>query len=342
MEKTTTVLVTGASGFIAIHCIIRLLEEGYLIRGTLRSLEYEPELRQTLAKFVDPGDRLTFFQADLLEDLGWEEAMRGCDYVLHLASPFPLHMPEDEMELIRPAREGTLRVLRAAADNGIKRVVLTSSVAAIEYGHPREKRIFDESDWSNLDEPGANAYQKSKTLAEGAAWEFMENLPEGHPMELAVINPGYVLGPLPDTAPRTSGALVYELLKGQPGVARMHFNAVDVRDVVGAHLAAMTVPEAAGKRFVCVGQSFWMREAALVLKKHFGPRGFTVRTLEFPSWAVRVLALFSKEIHATVESLDHEIHVDTSRAQQMLGIEFCNMEEMVVSMGESMIELGLL
>jgi dihydroflavonol-4-reductase len=319
------------------------LEQGYHVRGTLRSLGREAELRKTLAKFVDAGDQLELFKADLLDDDGWDEAVRGCEYVLHLASPFPLHMPEDEMELIRPAREGTLRVLKAAAKNGIRRVVLTSSIAAVAYGHPGETRTFDESDWSTVEGPGVSSYQKSKTLAERAAWDFMDALPDENPMELVVINPGYVLGPLPDTNARTSGVLVYELLKAnQPGVARMHFNAVDVRDVASAHLAAMTTPEAAGQRFICVGQSFWMQEVALVLKKHFAARGFKVKTMEFPSWVVRFLARFNPEVRATVDSLDKEVQMDTSRIQDVLKLEFRDMEEMVVSMGESMIELGML
>ena len=343
MTKDTTVLVTGASGFIAIHTIVQLLEQGYRVRGTFRSKGREAELRQTLAKFVEAGDSLTLVQANLLDDTGWDEAVRGCDYVLHLASPFPLVMPKDESELIRPAREGTLRVLKAAANHGVKRVVLTSSTAAVAYGHPKEKRMFDESDWSVVDGPGVGAYQKSKTLAERAAWEFMESLPEAHSLELAVINPGLVLGPLPDTHARTSGVLVYELLKGdQPGVARMHFNGVDVRDVAAAHLTAMTVPEAAGQRFLCVGQSFWMQEAAHVLKAHFSARGFNVKTMEFPNWMVRFLALFNPEVRATVDSLDKEVQVDTSKVQRVLKLEFRDLEEMLVSMGESMIEMGML
>ena len=343
MTKDTTVLVTGASGFIAIHCTIKLLEEGYRVRGTLRSMSRETELRKTLAKFVDADNRLEFVQADLLDDKGWNEAVQGCKYVLHLASPFPLHMPKDENELIRPARDGVLRVLKAAADNGIRRVVLTSSTAAVAYGNAGEKRAFDESDWSVVDGPGINPYQKSKTLAERAAWDFMDALPEENPMELVVINPGYVLGPLPDTNARTSGVLVYELLRSnQPGVARMHFNGVDVRDVANAHLAAMRTPEAAGQRFICVGQSFWMQEVALVLKKRFAARGFNVKTMEFPNWMVRLLAIFSPEVRTTLDSLDKEVQVDTSRIQEVLKLEFRDLEEMVVSMGESMIELGML
>jgi dihydroflavonol-4-reductase len=231
MKSNKPVLVTGASGFIAIHCIIQLLEQGYPVRGTLRSMNRENELRKTIAKFVQADERLTFIQADLLEDAGWAEAVRGCDYVLHVASPFPLGTPKDENDLIRPAKEGTLRILRAAAENGVKRVVLTSSNAAISAGYPYSKKNFDESDWSLPDSPTIDPYSKSKTLAERAAWEFMQNLPEGHLLELAVINPGLVLGPLPDTYQRTSGELIQQLLSGKlPGLARIQFSCVDVRD----------------------------------------------------------------------------------------------------------------
>ncbi|MEP6896799.1 MAG: NAD-dependent epimerase/dehydratase family protein, partial [Chloroflexota bacterium] len=180
MPTNKPVLVTGASGFIAIHCIIQLLEQGYRVRGTLRSMNRENELRATIARFVQADERLAFIQADLLKDDGWTEAVSGCDYVLHIASPFPFEVPEDENELIRPAKEGTLRVLRAAANNGVKRVVLTSSVAAISAGYPREKTHFDEKDWSLSDSPTIGAYPKSKTLAERAAWEFIKNLPPGY------------------------------------------------------------------------------------------------------------------------------------------------------------------
>ena len=343
MAKESTVLVTGASGFIALHCTIKLLEAGYRVRGTLRSIVRETELRKTLSKFVDAGDKLSFTETDLLNDKGWDVAMQGCEYVLHLASPFPLHMPEDENDLIRPAREGALRVLKAAADNGIKRVVLTSSIAAVAYGHPDKMRLYDESDWSDVESPTINAYSKSKTLAERAAWDFVNSLPEEHPMELTVINPGYVLGPLLDTNARTSGVLVDALMKAtMPGVARMHFNGVDVRDVAEAHLAAMTTPEAAGKRFICVGQAFWMQEIALVLKKKFDTHGFNIKSNEFPNWLVHFVAIFKEEVRATLDSLDIEMQMDTSRIQNVLNLEFRDLEEMTISMADSMIELGML
>jgi dihydroflavonol-4-reductase len=338
--KDELVLVTGASGFIGIHCVIQLLAQGYPVRGTLRDLEREPELRATLLKFVDADDRLELVEADLLKDDGWEAAMQGCTYVLHVASPFPLREPENEDDLIRPAVEGTRRVLRAAATAGIRRVVLTSSVAAVAYGHGPGKHHFNESDWSNVHAP-VGAYIKSKTLAERAAWEFIQSLPEDHPLELAVINPGLVLGPLPDKHQRTSGELVMQLLKGQPGVARNHYNGVDVRDVAAAHLAAMTRPEAAGQRFICVGANFWMKDVAVILRKHFRSRGYNVRTLEIPSWIIRLLAVFDPTIRLTVSALDKWAEPSTERIRKALGWRPRSLEEMVVSMAESLIEMKM-
>ncbi|MEW5828782.1 MAG: aldehyde reductase [Chloroflexota bacterium] len=336
--KNERVLVTGAGGFVAVHCIIQLLEQGYPVRGTLRDLEREPDLRATLSRFVDAGDRLELVEADLLEDEGWGAAMRGCAYALHVASPFPLREPENEDDLIQPAVDGTRRVLRAAAEAGVRRVVQTSSIAAVIYGHGPDKHYFTESDWSNTAAP-IGGYVRSKTLAERAAWEFVQHLPEAHPMELAVINPGWVLGPLPDTRQRTSGELILQLLKGQPGVARNHYNGVDVRDVAAAHLAAMTRPEAAGQRFICVGTNFWMKDAAVILREHFRSRGYNVRTNEIPSWLIRLLALFDPTIRLTVPSLDWWVEPSSERIRKVLGWRPRGLEEMIVSMAESLIEL---
>ena len=343
MPSDRPILVTGASGFIAIHCIIQLLEQGHHVRGTLRSMSREAELRQTLAKFVPTTDRLELVPADLLKDAGWEAAVRGCEHVLHVASPFPLLRPQHEDDLIRPAREGTLRVLRTAAEHGVRRVVLTSSNAAISAGHPPSKTHFDESDWSPHDSPTLDPYPKSKTLAERAAWEFMQSLPPGHPLELAVINPGFVLGPLPDTHQRTSGELVQQLMGGKlPGLARVQMTGVDVRDVAAAHLAALVTPAAAGQRFLCVAEVFWLREAALILQKHFGPRGYKVPTNVIPGWAVHLAAIFIKPARLTLRSLNREMTYDTTRIRTVLNWQPHGLEEMLVSMAESLIELKML
>ncbi len=339
MKKKRTVLVTGASGFVGIHCVVALLKEGHQVRGTVRSLEREKALRETIAKLTDANDRFSVVEADLLKDKGWHEAVQGCDYVLHVASPFPLGEPEHEDDLIIPAREGTLRVLQAAAENKVARVVLTSSIAAIAYGHPEEKTRFDESDWSVADSPSISAYAKSKTLAERAAWDFVKGLENG--MELVTINPGLILGPLPDTNARTSGVLVNSLMTAAvPGLARMHFNAVDVRDVASAHVQAMTKPEAAGQRFICVADSFWMEDVAKTLKEAYPD--YPIKTNVFPSWLVRIVALFSPEARATVDSLDQELSVDNTRIKETFNWHPRDMKEMVLSMAKSMIELKML
>ncbi len=339
MNKDRTVLVTGASGFVGIHCVVALLKEGHQVRGTVRSLEREKALRETIAKLADANDRFSVVEADLLKDKGWHEAVQGCDYVLHVASPFPLGEPEHEDDLIIPAREGTLRVLQAAAENKVARVVLTSSIAAIAYGHPEEKTRFNESDWSVADSPSISAYAKSKTLAERAAWDFVKGLENG--MELVTINPGLILGPLPDTNARTSGVLVQSLMKASvPGLARMHFNAVDVRDVASAHVQAMTKPEAAGQRFICVADSFWIKDVANLLKEAYPD--YPIKTNVFPSWLVRIVALFSPEARATVDSLDQELSVDNTRIKETFDWHPRDMKEMVLSMAKSMIELKMI
>jgi len=240
-NSETTVLVTGATGFIAKHCILKLLEQNYKVRGTIRSMESEAGLRATFAKHISADDRLEFVPADLTSDVGWNEAVIGCQYVIHMASPVPSKPPKDENEVIVPARDGTLRVLKAAASAKVKRVVVTSSIAAISNGHDDySTKVFNEDDWSNTDRPIA-AYAKSKTLAERASWDFVNNL-DDNPIELSTINPGYVLGPILDKDFSPSGEIIRKLMRRDlPGCPDLDFPVVDVRDVADAHIAAMTI-----------------------------------------------------------------------------------------------------
>lgn len=336
----TTVLVSGANGFIAMHCVLQLLEQGYRVRGTLRSLSREAQIRQNLAKYVDANDRLEFVQADLLKDTGWDAAVRGCKYVLHVASPIPPAIPKNEDDLIIPAREGTLRVLRAAADGGVKRVVLTSSVASIFEGYGPESRTFDENDWSNLGGK-IGAYPKSKTLAERAAWGFIKNLDAAHPLELAVINPGFVIGPYLNPDLSTSGQLIYKLLRREvPGVPHTRLHIVDVRDVAAAHIAAMTTPEAAGQRFCCVAPYCFAQDVALILARHFP--AYRVPTRQIPDFVIRVIALFDKAVALIVDDLDKEYTVSIVKIQKTLNWQPRPLEETVVDMAESMIVQGML
>ena len=276
-----------------------------------------------------------------MQDQGWDEAVSGCQFVLHLASPFPLEIPNDEQALIRPAVDGTVRVLAASTRNGIRRVVLTSSVAAISSGHADRNRTFTEEDWSHLNGDVA-PYPKSKTLAEQAAWTFMQELPEDQEMELVVINPGYVLGPVLDGREITSIALHKTLMSGGiPGVTKMKLNLVDVRDVARAHLAAMTVPEAAGKRFICVADGIFLPEVAKILAAHFNPLGFKIPTVSVPSWIVRIYALFNRLVRENARELGVEPIFDTQRIRTLLGWQPLSLEKTIIDTGESLIRHGL-
>src|SRR5215831_8651040 len=286
------VLVTGGSGFIATHCILQLLDAGHPVRATVRTLARDADVRAMLKEGgADPGDRLSFVAADLESDAGWPQAVAGCDYVLHVASPFPATIPKDEDEIIKPAREGALRVLRAARDAGVKRVVLTSSFAAIGYGHPLQSEPFDENSWTDPAGADVAPYVKSKTLSERAAWEFMSK--EGGALELVSVNPVGVFGPVLGPDYSTSILLVKRLMDGAvPGCPKLYFGAVDVRDVADLHLRAMTDPAAKGERFLAVAGDFLsMADVAKVLKSRMGAAAKRVPTRELPNWLLRVAAL---------------------------------------------------
>ena len=340
-QGNTTVLVTGASGFIALHCVLQLLRQGYRVRGTVRTGSREAEVREAMEGNVDAGDRLEIVETDLTEDEGWADAVRDCAYVLHVASPFPNFVPDNEDELIKPAKEGTLRVLRAAADAGVRRVVLTSSLAAVSGGHPPDNaRVFNEDDWSIVEQ--CTPYPKSKTIAEHAAWDFMRDLPADTPMELSVINPGAVLGPILNKHYSTSGEIVRKLMARElPGTAQIGFSWVDVRDVASAHIAAMTVPNAAGKRFCCAIEHSWIGEVAEILDKHFGPKGWKIPTRKMPNFMVRIVALFDPSVRIVVSDLGRMRKISSKQIRDVLDWQPRSLEEMVISMGETMVEQGV-
>src|SRR5580704_11759998 len=279
----STVLVTGGSGFIGCHCILQLLAAGYQVRTTVRNLKRETDVRAMLkAGGAEPGDRLSFIAADLEHDAGWSEAVAECEYVLHVASPLPASLPKHEDELIVPAREGTLRVLRASRDAGVKRVVLTSSFAAIGYGHQPQAAPFDETSWTDVNGEGVSPYAKSKTLAERAAWDFIAS--QSGNLELSVVNPVGVFGPALGPDYSTSILIVEKLMDGSmPGCPRVQFGVVDVRDVADLHLRVMTHPGAKGERFLaCAGDFMFILEIAKVLKQHLGPAAKRVPTRQLP------------------------------------------------------------
>lgn len=336
----TTVLVTGASGFIAQHTILRVLDAGYRVRGTVRSLDRAGEVRAVIAvaRGADPGDRLELVAADLMRDDGWRDAVRGCRFVLHVASPLPTRPPRHEDELIVPARDGALRVLAAAVAERVERVVMTSSIAAVVYGHARDgSRTYDETDWSQLtDEVGA--YEKSKTIAERAAWDYLAGLPADQRIELVTINPGLVLGPVLAADFSTSGEVVRKLLgREMPGCPDVGWAVVDVRDVADAHVAAMTSPAAAGQRFIVAIEHASMLDIANILKDRFAARGYRVPTRRVPGWLLKLVATWDKTARLAVQELGKRQDLSNRRAREVLGFRPRSLEEMVVAMGESMI-----
>jgi nucleoside-diphosphate-sugar epimerase len=339
----SAVLVTGGSGFIGSHAILQLLAAGHQVHTTVRDLKREGEVRAMLRQGgSEPGDRLSLFAADLTKDAGWTEAVAGCDYVLHVASPFPMGTPDDENELIVPAREGALRVLRASRNAGVRRVVLTSSFAAIGYGHPQRTDPFDETYWTDANGADATAYVKSKTIAERAAWDFIAR--EGGSLELSVVNPVAVFGPVlgPDYA--TSILIVQRMMDGAlPGCPRLCFGAVDVRDVVDLHLRAMTNPSAKGERFLAVaGDFFWMAEIARVLKARMGSAGQRVPVRQLPDWLVRLAALRDPAVKQIIPELGKYKNATSEKAKRLLDWSPRSGEDSIVATAESLLRLGLL
>jgi dihydroflavonol-4-reductase len=338
----STVLVTGGSGFIGSHTILQLLAAGHQVRTTVRNLKRESDVRAMLKQAgADPGSRLSFIAADLESDAGWPEAVAGCEYVLHVASPFPPAIPKHEDELIVPAREGALRVLWASRAAGVKRVVMTSSFAAIGYGQKPQNAPYNETDWTD---PTADltAYVKSKTLAERAAWDFIAK--QGGKLELSVVNPVGVFGPVlgPDYA--TSILLVQRLMDGaMPGCPRLYFGIVDVRDVADMHLRAMTHPAAKGERFLAVAGDFMaIRDMAKVLKDRLGAAAKRVPTRQLPDWLVRLAALRDPAVKQILPELGKIKNATNEKAKRLLAWTPRSREDALVATAESLLRLGLL
>ena len=315
MEK---VLVTGASGFIAEHCIIELLKNGYSVKGSLRTMSREQEVREAVKTETDDA-KLEFCKLDLLEDDGWEDAMWDCDYLMHVASPFVIEDPKDENELIKPAKEGTLRALNAAKKAGIKRVVLTSSVAAVN-SHMMSG-TSDHTTWTDINSKYVTPYQKSKTIAEKAAWDFYDNQDNSNKIELAVINPGGVMGPqLGNDLRGASTQIVSQLISGKfPMIPALSFPFIDVRDVAILHLKAMTTPEADGKRFIAAhSEPTWMYEVAEVLSA----AGYEkIKLKKAPSFMLKLIGLFNNKTKSLVPMLDKYVPCDNSQTVKILNWE---------------------
>jgi len=337
------VLVTGASGYIGGHCVVELLRHGYRVRGTVRSLAKRAAVERLASRVPGSGERLEVAVADLSADSGWGEALRDCAYVLHVASPFPPGVPRDEMEVITPAVEGTRRVLAAAAATrrGVKRVVITSSVAAVAFGRrDRTEKTFTEDDWSIAE--NCDPYQKSKTLAERFAWDYVRALPAEQRFELAVINPGFVLGPLLDSDVQTSSELVKRLLRRElPGCPKLGFAVVDVRDVAIMHRLAMEAADAAGMRFICAGDHYWVQDIARVLAEEFARYGYRVPTRSLPYWLLWLVGRFDPAVRMTLGYIGRRELVSHERAHNLLGWSPRPLRETLIDMGHSLIEHGV-
>jgi nucleoside-diphosphate-sugar epimerase len=333
---TKTVLVSGGSGFLGGWCAIELLRRGHAVRTTVRDLAREAEVRAAVGSEVEADDRLTVLAADLAADDGWAAAAEGCDYVLHVASPFPPQQPKDPDELIVPAREGTLRVLRAGLDAGVERIVVTSSVAAITGGTKPPSGPLTEASWSDPDNPRLTPYARSKTIAERAAWDFMAE--RGETAKLATVNPGAILGPALSEDRSYSLQAVERLLKGTPGIPRIGFSFVDVRDVADLHLKAMTAPEAGGERFIAATPFLWLAEVAAILRERLGDRAAKVPTRNVPDLLVRAMGLFDPGIRSIAGQLGKKTTLSSEKAESVLGWSPRPIEETIVECAESVVE----
>lgn len=309
------------------------------MRTTVRDLAREAEVRAAVGSQVDAGGRLTVLAADLNADEGWQQAVDGCDYILHVASPFPPVQPKDADDLIVPAREGTLRVLRAALEAGVGRVVLTSSVAAIGGGATPSSAPLTEEAWTDLANHKLSPYVRSKTIAERAAWDFMREA--GQVDRLAVVNPGAILGPLLSSDRSYSLEAIERLLKGMPGVPRIGFSFVDVRDVADLQIRAMLAPGAGGERFIAVGSFEWMGKVAEVLRRRLGPAAAKVPSRSVPDLLVRAMGLFDPGVRSVVGQLGRKLEYSSGKAESLLGWSPRPLEETIVETAESMIRVGV-
>jgi dihydroflavonol-4-reductase len=329
-----TVLVTGGSGFLGSWCVIELLRRGHRVRTTVRSLSRELELRAALESQVDPGDRLSVLAADLSDDAGWPEAVDGCAYVLHVASPFPPAQPRDPDELIVPARDGTLRVIRASLAGGVRRTVVTSSVAAIG-GNGSPQRPLTEADWTDPARAGLTPYTRSKTIAEQAAWELVREA--GEVDRITTVNPVAIIGPVLNEHRSYSLQVIERMLDGMPGLPRLGFSFVDVRDVAALEVAAMTAPNSGGERFIATGPFLWMSEVAEILRDRLGPDARKVPRRRIPDLVVRAMAIFDPGIRSVVGGLGQKVTYSSDKARDLLGFSPRPIEDTIVECAQSLI-----
>lgn len=328
------VLVTGVSGFLGGHVALQLLKGGYLVRGSVRDLSKAGNVRDTLTRAGADVSHLEFVALDLLDDAGWDAAMRGVRFLQHTASPFVLEAPKDPQDLIRPAVGGTERALNAALAAHVERVVLTSSTAAITYGHPKDKRRFSSADWTNIEHGAVPAYQQSKTLAERRAWALMNAA--GRQGDLAVINPSGIFGPLLDDDPGTSAQVVSLILSGRmPAIPRLGLNPIDVRDVAEAHVRAMTASDAGGRRHPMAVSPYYVSDAARILRQHYPSR--RISTWGMPDWLVRAAALAVPMMRPIVNELGEAKTICSPEALALLKRPFVSADDAILATAESLI-----
>ncbi|XP_060599031.1 uncharacterized protein LOC132752687 [Ruditapes philippinarum] len=339
--ETTNVLVTGAAGFIATHIIQQLQEEGYKVRGTLRSLEDKEKVERLQSLSPEAEYKLELVEADLTKPESWEAAVQDVTYVIHVASPNPSQAPKDESEVITPAVEGTQAILKACVQaKSVKKVVLTSSSVAVCYGQAEANKVYTEEDW--MEPEKLDGYGKSKVNAEKAAWDYVKELPDEDKIELSVVNPGYVLGPVLSGAQCTSTDVVKRLLERNiMFVPKLNFSLVDVRDVAAAHIKAMTLQEASGKRHILVNENLWMKEIAVILSNEFKTQGYNVPTSNCPNAMLSVYGILNKSIKMIIPQCNKVIKFDNSRMKEVLGITPRDVKETIIDMAYSLIEAGL-
>lgn len=336
---TSTVLVTGGTGFIGSWAIVELLKRGYAVRTTVRSLNKEQQVRAKIATKVEPGDRLTFFVADLTTDAGWDAAVAGCDYVLHVAAPVGVDAPRDPDDLIIPTRDGALRVLRAACRANVQRVVLTSAIEACRPPMDSPDSVTDETRWTNTGDVKLGPYRLAKTLAERAAWDFMAQ--QSGPTTLTTILPSAVTGPILGVDNLHSAQLVQRMLNGSlPRYPRLGFCIVDVRDVVDLHIRAMTAPEAAGERFIAASDWMWMADVADVLRSNLGASAKKVPTRPMPDVVLRIVALFQRPIRFALPLLGRKHVFTAAKAKAVLGWKPRPAATTIIDSAHSAIEIG--
>ncbi len=334
-------MITGASGFLGSHMVVEGLKRGYKVVGTIRNKDKEAEVVSTLKPYVSEHqlNNLQFSYCDLTIAEGWSKAMEGCEAIIHVASPFNLELPKHEDDLIIPARNGVKHVFEAALQNNIHRIVQTSSIVSIMYGHENGKTNFDETNWTDINGPMVSPYTKSKTLAEKLVWEFVQNNPQ---LKVTTINPGFILGPILGKDPGTSAAVVLKMMKGEyPGVPQLGFPTVDVRDVVDLHFKALESETAIGQRYAAVSESIWFKEIAQFVLDAQPSYNKKVKAKELPNWFMKIFALFEKSTKMIIPELGFKAIVSNEKAKKQLGFAPRSAKEAVMATANALVEMKM-